>query len=118
MDTIPIRDARVVLKARAVLAQHGLDDGLSVSDACRQLRERKVAEMGVRRYLYDILGALANRPADRGVTLWYGDEPFSLNGPNGRGRVSVVDLLVGLAGADGRGLPDRIEFEQGRIFCI
>ncbi len=98
-----VQETRVLLRARSILAQYGLPerDGATlhaISSLCR----RRIAAVGVRQYVYEILGGRANRPA-REFKLWYGD--VSLAPKEGD---KLVDFLV----MHGR-LPDKIEDRSG-----
>jgi hypothetical protein len=98
-----IQETRVLLRARSILAQYGPPgQDRAALRAISLLCRRRIAAVGVRQYVYDVLGGRANRPA-REFKLWYGDESFA---PGNGDR--LVDFLV----TQGR-LPDKIEVEDG-----
>ncbi len=105
MNNIPgVQETRVLLRARGIiLAQYSPPDrDMADLQAISSLCQRRIAAVGVRQYVYDILGSKANQPA-REFKLWYGVETVS---PNDNGK--LVDFLLR------RGLPDKIEETTGR----
>ncbi|MCP4549282.1 MAG: hypothetical protein GY835_22750 [bacterium] len=93
----------MLLRARSILAQYGLPDRDEATlRAIASLCRRRIAAVGVRQYVYEILGGRANRPA-REFKLWYGDEYLA---PKNNDK--LVDFLV----MHGR-LPDKIEDRNG-----
>jgi hypothetical protein len=99
-----IREARLVLRTRGVLARYGLAN-LAITDAVREIREQHVGQVGLRRYLYDILGGRANWPATR-FRLWRGGSEIPI--PQRWGARRLVDVLEALAE-----FPDYVEVEEG-----
>ena len=111
---VDIQTIRLIMRAQGALDELDLHHA-PFTLAVELVRQARIEQDGLRRYLYDMLGDRANRPASH-TTLWYGEEVYPING---RGDERLVDLLTHLAQSEG--LPDKITFtEQGqqRAFYI
>ena len=111
---VDIQTVRLIMRTQGALDKLDLREA-PFAHAVSVLRHARIEKNGLRRYLYDMLGDRANRPASH-TTLWYGEEVYPING---QGDERLVDLLTHLAQSEG--LPDKITFtEQGqqRAFYI
>lgn len=105
MTCLPIRDVKLVLRARGALSRHGLAD-VPVGEAALAFRRKCIEEMGTRQYLYKLLGARANRRVGR-VGLWRGDDRLEV--PSRWRDCRLVDYLTRFGPVE---MPDRVEFSE------
>lgn len=104
------RDVRVVLRSRAVMEDYNLDE-MSCTEAMRRFREAQIEAVGLRRYIYDVLGDRGNYPA-QSVVFWYGEKTHEHEFDT-----TVANALIELA--QSVGLPDKVEFEvEDRTYLI
>jgi hypothetical protein len=114
MSEPTVRDVKLILRGRAVLQSHGLED-LPVNAAARRLREQTIRDLGRRQYLFSVLGQRAKWPAGD-FTLFRGEQPITV--PPNRRDEALVDFLDSLGPEH---LPDRVTFEERgseRVWCI
>jgi hypothetical protein len=109
-----IQETRVLLRARGVLTRYGASNE-AVTETIRALCRKRIDVIGLRQYIYEILGDKANWPA-REFKLWDGDRLLTLR-PS-QGQEKLVDVLTAL-----ENLPDRIEVEtvgggEAQVFCV
>jgi hypothetical protein len=64
LNTPNIKGTRLLLRAKAVLERHGLNDA-SCSDAISRLRKATVADIGMHDHLHKILMDKGDRPANQ-----------------------------------------------------
>lgn len=88
---LTIQEVKTCLRARAVLHQAGLGD-LPIKEAAIAARHTAIAQRGLRRYLFEMLGQAGNLPAkDCRFVLIDGN----LVSPNGSSKnIALVDYLV------------------------
>jgi hypothetical protein len=87
LDTPDIKGTRLLLRAKAVLERHGLDDA-SCSEAISRLRQATVDDIGMHDYLHKILMGKGNWPANQ-FTLYYRCTEYVPEEEDG-----IVDVLM------------------------
>jgi hypothetical protein len=104
LDTPDIKETRLLLRAKAVLERHGLDD-TSCSEAISRLRQATVDDIGMHDYLHKILMGKGNWPANQ-FTLYYRCTEYVPEEEDG-----IVDVLM--RRIEEHGLPEKVEVEEG-----
>jgi hypothetical protein len=117
-EDIEFQDYRIILRSLFILEEAiGLSDS-RLKTIAQVLRDKRIAQVGVRHYLHEILNTHGSWDAKH-FTLWYGDEGVRPN--NGWGDDKIVDVLCSWYHSD-IGLPDKLSFTrydgQERTFYI
>lgn len=99
------RDVRTVLMARAILERYG-QDLAEIKRAAERLREWRVAAVGRRRYLAEILPQDGLKAPVGQVTLFYSGRPTQQSG-----NMTVLDYLT-----HARSWPDKVVVGQREYY--